>query len=278
LKDAQQLRLQLQRKFSHFVQEQRAAVRQFEAAYALAQRSGESALLVPQKFALEQTGRYGRAVEFDEGSLPAPAQLVNSPRDQFLSGAGLSLDQDGRIRGRRRFDLLQDVKQLATLPDHLIEAVFTPDLFLEIDLFVLNFLSQLDDFLKGQRVLDRDCDLSGDHLHELTILLAVRIELARSETQSAQTAMGRGERYPETASNLVAFKGFHHLGAEARLRIKVSHIERLLCFDHESGGSPGKRDFRILVVNLVFSRDSHPAGDRTLLTLLHYQDQEVESY
>ena len=56
-------------------------MRQFEAADALAQRSGEGALLVPQEFALEQAGWDRGAVEFDEGCLLAPAQLVNGSRD-----------------------------------------------------------------------------------------------------------------------------------------------------------------------------------------------------
>ena len=89
--------------------------------------------------------------------------------------------------------------------------------------------------------------------------------------------MGGRERDPETALNLVALQGFPHLRAEAGLRIKVSHIERLLGFDHEPGGSAGQRNLHILGVNLVFSRDGHAVGDRTLLLLLHYQYQEVES-
>ena len=103
---------------------------EFEAANSLAQGSGEGALLVSQEFALEQPCRDRRAVEFDECSVLAPAELMDGSRDQFLSGAGLTLDQDGRIRGCRGFDLLQDMKQFAALPDHFVEPVLTADLFL----------------------------------------------------------------------------------------------------------------------------------------------------
>ena len=60
LQRAQQLGLQLERQLADLVEEQRAAVRELEAARAALQRAGEGAALVAEELALDQRWRGSR--------------------------------------------------------------------------------------------------------------------------------------------------------------------------------------------------------------------------
>src|SRR6185369_13491715 len=63
LEHAQQLDLRGRRHLADLVEEQRAAIREFEAALAPIGRTGERALLVAEDFALQQRFRNRRAVD-----------------------------------------------------------------------------------------------------------------------------------------------------------------------------------------------------------------------
>ena len=60
LQNAQQLGLQIERHFADFVEQNRAAVGQFEFAGTVCDRAGESALAVAEELALEQAPRARR--------------------------------------------------------------------------------------------------------------------------------------------------------------------------------------------------------------------------
>ena len=66
LQDAQQLHLHRQAHVADLVEEQRAALGDFESALAGGDGAGEGALLVAEQFALEQLGGNGAAVDGDE--------------------------------------------------------------------------------------------------------------------------------------------------------------------------------------------------------------------
>src|SRR5271154_1168162 len=66
LQNAQQLRLQFQRYFADLVQENRSTAREFKAPDALRDRAGESASLMAEDLAFEQSRWNRRAVQFDE--------------------------------------------------------------------------------------------------------------------------------------------------------------------------------------------------------------------
>src|SRR5712691_1670159 len=85
LQDPQQLRLQGQRNISYFIEEQCPPVSHFETANFLRDRSGESALLVPKQFALQQVKGNGRAIHLYEGASAARAHIVNGAGDQLLA-------------------------------------------------------------------------------------------------------------------------------------------------------------------------------------------------
>ena len=175
LQDAQQLRLQFERQLADLVEKQSAAMSQLKASDALRQRAGERASFVPEQFTFEQPRGDRRAVQFHERAMRAAAQLMDRSRHQFLAGAGFALDQHGGIGGRGRFDLLQHAAQRSAGPDDFIEAILAADLFLQINLFVLDALAKLADFFKHQRVLHRDGDLAGDVIEQRPVLRIVGV-------------------------------------------------------------------------------------------------------
>src|SRR6266446_3814485 len=84
LKDAEELRLELERDVADLVEEERPAVCQLEASDPLRDRAREGAALVAEQLALEKARRDGGAVDLDEGPLATSAQVVNRARDQLL--------------------------------------------------------------------------------------------------------------------------------------------------------------------------------------------------
>ena len=64
-------------------------------------RAGERALLVAEQLALEQVGRDRAAVDDHERLVRARAGAVDRLRRLPLAGAGLALEQHGRVAGRR---------------------------------------------------------------------------------------------------------------------------------------------------------------------------------
>src|SRR5262249_5112029 len=89
LEDAQELDLDGQRHVVDVVQEERAAVRELEAALALPVRVRERALLVAEELRLEQRLGERPARDRDEGGVRARAGAVDRARDPFLARAAL---------------------------------------------------------------------------------------------------------------------------------------------------------------------------------------------
>ncbi len=105
LQHAQQLGLRRRGHLADFVEQQRAAVGQLEAADAAFGGAGERAALVAENFALHQRFGNGGAVDGHEGTVGARRKPVNGARQDFLARAGFAGDQHGR--GRRRHLLHQ---------------------------------------------------------------------------------------------------------------------------------------------------------------------------
>src|SRR5438445_203006 len=78
LEHPQEFRLERGGNLTDLVEQNRAAVREFEAPFPLVQRPGEGALLVAEKFTLDQVFRDGRAVDLDERSVGPRALAVKS--------------------------------------------------------------------------------------------------------------------------------------------------------------------------------------------------------
>src|SRR5215472_3538400 len=85
LQYAEQLGLHRERHFADLIEEQRAAVRQFEAAGFVLKRSGKSTFHVPEELALEQTLRNRTAIQLDQRTFATPALLMDTSRDELLA-------------------------------------------------------------------------------------------------------------------------------------------------------------------------------------------------
>jgi hypothetical protein len=91
--NAQQLGLRGYRHFADFIKQDGAAFGQFEAPRAALEGSREGPFFVAKDFAFNQRLRNCRAVDRDEGTLPARAELMNRASHQLFASATGSRDQ-----------------------------------------------------------------------------------------------------------------------------------------------------------------------------------------
>ena len=114
LQHAKELGLNRQRKVRDLVEEEAASLRELEVPVLPLTRAGERPLFVAEQLGLDQRLRNPATVERDEGSCASKAQLVNRPRDELLSRAGLPLNEDREVRVGDLADLPQDILDLST--------------------------------------------------------------------------------------------------------------------------------------------------------------------
>ena len=122
LHEPQQLALQRQRQLADLVEEQRAAVRRLDLADHARVGAGVRAALVAEQLALDERGRQRRAVDVDERRLAPRAVDVDRAREQALAGAGLAVEQHGRVGLRRAHDHLVHRGHRGRAADHVVEA------------------------------------------------------------------------------------------------------------------------------------------------------------
>jgi hypothetical protein len=120
LEDAKELGLGVQWHLADLIQEQRSATRFFESAAPGPRRAGEGSALVPEKLALDEIPRDGRAIHRDE-RFPAPGGArVNSARSQLFARSALAGDENPTIRGRHEFDGSQHVSDRLTVAEQAV--------------------------------------------------------------------------------------------------------------------------------------------------------------
>ena len=105
LQQAQQLDLHIQAHALDLVEEQRAAVGEFELADAPLLRAGEGARLVAEQFAFHH--RFGErpGVDRDEGAVAPAGQVVQRPGNHLLAGARFAENQYIGLGPGQRADL-----------------------------------------------------------------------------------------------------------------------------------------------------------------------------
>ena len=81
------------REVADFVEEEGAAIGEFEAADLLRKSTGEGAALVAEKLGFEEPGGNGGAVNLDESAFTARAEIMNRPSHEFFPGARLTMQQ-----------------------------------------------------------------------------------------------------------------------------------------------------------------------------------------
>jgi hypothetical protein len=121
LQNAEEFGLQRERYVSDFIEEQGSFISQVEAADFLRDRSGKGSPFVAKKLTLEQIERDCGAVELDQRVTAARACIVDRMRDEFLASAGLSLNENSRIRRRNPLGLLQHNSQSRAIAYDLLE-------------------------------------------------------------------------------------------------------------------------------------------------------------
>jgi hypothetical protein len=97
LQHAQELHLHVECHIADLVEKQRAAVGELETPHTGGERSGESALLVPEQLTFEELSRDGSAIDGDERTIGAAGQLVNTPRHELFAATRLAMDEHGAV-------------------------------------------------------------------------------------------------------------------------------------------------------------------------------------
>src|ERR1700683_3801533 len=75
-----------------------------------------------KKFAFEQIERNRSAIELYVGAAAARADIVNRAGDEFLAGAGFTLEKNGGIGGRDAFDVREDGFESRATANQLLES------------------------------------------------------------------------------------------------------------------------------------------------------------
>jgi hypothetical protein len=110
--------LQFQGQISDLVEKQSAGVGELKSADCLGQSTSEGPALMAEQLTFEETGRYGRAVHPYVRAASAQTLLVDGLGDEFLAGAGFTVDQDGRIRPSHHLQEVPDGPKDAAGSDH----------------------------------------------------------------------------------------------------------------------------------------------------------------
>src|SRR5579872_7144760 len=119
LKDTQKFGLEFDGEIADLVEEERPAVGELEPANPGGDGSGEGAAFNTEQLAFEEPGWNGSAIHLDEWSIGARTPTVNRLRDHFLTGAGLTLNQDGGVNRRHDSHLVQNAPDASRPTDQL---------------------------------------------------------------------------------------------------------------------------------------------------------------
>ena len=123
LKDAQDLGLHVHRHGADLVEEERAAVGDFEEALLRGDGGGEGAFDVAEECGFEELGRDGTGVDRDEGVVAAWGVRVERLRDELLACAAFALDEDGRAAWGDLCDEVEHAEHDVALADDVLEVV-----------------------------------------------------------------------------------------------------------------------------------------------------------
>src|SRR5688572_23894042 len=96
---AEKFCLKGQREFGDFIEKKCSTAGLFKAANARGSCPGESALLVPEKFALQEVLRNRGAIHLHERTGASPAPGMNHVGKDLLAHTAFAGDQDPAVRG-----------------------------------------------------------------------------------------------------------------------------------------------------------------------------------
>ncbi len=234
LKHAKKFRLKFEGKVADFVEEERAAVGEFEAADFLADGAGERSALVAEELGFEKTARNCGAINFDEGATAARTEIMDGAGEELFAGAGFAEEKDGSAGGGSELHLGQGALERGALADDFLKIEFTANFFLEVELFFGELVLQGIDFLEGQSVFNGDSDLRGDLLQELDILRGEGIVPAAGRVESAKGLPVGDERNATDGLHACRAEGADDFVLEA-VDFRAAREERLAIGNRPSG-------------------------------------------
>ena len=182
LQDAQQFALHRHRHLADLVEEERAAVRLFEAPDALGAGAGERSLLVTEQLALEEIFRNGRAIDGEERPVVPCAVLVDGVSHEFFARTALAGDHDRGVAVRDAPDHFEHFLHGRRLTDDAVLVLFDRQGRCKL-LRALHFGRRLD------RRIDDDLQI------ERQLLLAHEVERAEAHRfdDALRRAQGAGD-------------------------------------------------------------------------------------
>src|SRR5437867_9559814 len=113
LQRTQELRLRGEGKVDDLIEEKASALCQLELPFLSLMCPRERALLVAEELRLDQGVRDRAAVDSDKRLLASRTQVMDRPRDELLSSAGLALDEDSERVVGHLLALVDDLLHLA---------------------------------------------------------------------------------------------------------------------------------------------------------------------
>ena len=137
---AQQLALDGQRQLANFVEEKRAAMRQFHLADLARARAGVGAALVSEELVFDQPFGNGGAVQGHKRLLGARAEVMDGAREKFLAGAAFAQQQNRGIGGGHALRHLARFLHGGMLADDAREAVARGVFLAQQQIFAQQFL------------------------------------------------------------------------------------------------------------------------------------------
>ena len=231
LEYAKEFGLKFERKVTDFIEKEGAAIRKFEAANFLRDRTGEGAAFVAKQFGFKEAGRDGGAIDFDEGALAARAEVVDGASNELLAGAGFAENEDGGVGGSREFDLGKSTPEELAIADDFLEVEFAANLLFEVQFFDGEFVFEAIDLLEGESVFERDGNLTADLLKELDIESGERIRIAAGKIDGAEGALVGDQGH--AAENL------HALVVQETADLGLKAIDFLAARDQDLAGGDG---------------------------------------
>ena len=136
LQYSQQFHLHARRGGPDFVQEDGAAVSQFELAFLLGDRAGKGAGNVTKQFALQKLLGQSSTSDLDEWSVAPATPTVEGSGNQALSRPALAGDQNGRPRISHAVDHVEDALHAVVAADDVLQAESLVELLLEVPVFL----------------------------------------------------------------------------------------------------------------------------------------------
>src|SRR5204862_6502359 len=100
-----------ERQFADLVEEQGAALGEFDAAKLAGVGAGEGSLLVAKEFVLQERFGNGRAIDSHERALRPGGELMDGAGEKLLAGSTLAEDQHRGVGRRHPLNLQKGLFQ-----------------------------------------------------------------------------------------------------------------------------------------------------------------------